>query len=166
VRRERAGEQRAAGGGDWVFGADAYLGFTREENWSEIPVGQRDTREAIQAAADAYIDNWGNPELPVPHGTPCARLEGRMYTGSRDPVGQTCTMGAFPQPISTSNRRYVIDETIGAVTIFHHFSWIDAGLPPDHPGTPASQQFRVEGGMNRYIHEVTACTTEGCGRGH
>ncbi len=31
-------------------------------------------------------------------------------------------------------------------------------LPKD-PGTPASQMFRVEGGKNRYIHEVTVCTT-------
>lgn len=149
---------------DWVFGADAHLTHTREENWDEIPIDQRDTREAIQAAAEAYINNWGDPELPVPHGTPCARLEGRIYTGSKDPEGQTCTMGAFPRPLETGNRRYVIDETIGAITIFHDFPFLDAGLDADHPGTPASQQFRVEGGMNRYIHEVTACTTPNCGR--
>jgi len=150
--------------GDWVFGADAHLAQTRVENWGEIPEDQRDRRGVLQAAADAYINNWGDPDLPVPHGTPCARLEGRIYTGARDPEGQTCTMGAFPQPIETGSRRYVIDETIGAVSIFHNFSWIDAGLGPYHPGTPASQTFRVEGGMNRYIHEVTACTTENCGR--
>ena len=149
---------------DWVFGAAPFLTHTQAETWDEIPADRRDAREAIQAAAEAYIDNWGNPALPVPHGTPCARLEGRIYTGSRDPEGQTCTMGAFPQPIKTGNRRYVIDETAGTVSIFHHFSWIDAGLGPDHPGTPASQLFRVEGGMNRYIHEVTACTTPKCGR--
>ncbi|MGW8368721.1 MAG: hypothetical protein ACWGPN_08575 [Gammaproteobacteria bacterium] len=151
--------------GDWVFGADAHLAQTRVENWDEIPEDQRDRRGVIQAAADAYINNWGDPDLPVPHGTPCTRLEGRIYTGSRDPEGQTCTMGAFPQPIRTGSRRYVIDETIGAVSIFHNFSWLDAGLGPYHPGTPASQTFRVEGGMNRYIHEVTVCTTPSCGRG-
>jgi hypothetical protein len=149
---------------DWVFGADAHLAQTRVENWGEIPEDQRDRRGVLQAAADAYINNWGDPDLPVPHGTPCARLEGRIYTGSRDPEGQTCTMGAFPQPIDTGSRRYVIDETVGAVSIFHNFSWIDAGLGPYHPGTPASQTFRIEGGMNRYIHEVTACTTPNCGR--
>ena len=149
---------------DWVFGAEQHLAQTRAEDWSEIPADRRDTREVLQAAADAYIDNWGDPDLPVPHGTPCARLEGRIYTGAKDPQGQTCTMGAFPQPIRTGNRRYVIDETVGAVSIFHDFSWIDAGLPPEHPGTPASQTFRVEGGMNRYIHEVTACTTPKCSR--
>jgi len=149
---------------DWVFGADEHLTHTRQENWGEIPANRRDRREVLQAAADAYINNWGDPDLPVPHGTPCTRLEGRIYTGSKDPQGQTCTMGAFPQPIKTGNRRYVIDETVGAVSIFHNFSWIDAGLPADHPGTPASQTFRVEGGMNRYIHEVTACTTPNCSR--
>lgn len=150
---------------DWVFGAEPFLTHTKAENWDEIPAGQRDRREVIQAAGDAYIDNWGDPDLPVPHGTPCARLEGRIYTATRDPAGQTCTMGAFPQPIQTGSRRYVIDETLGAVNIFHNFSWLDAGLGPYHPGTPASQTFRVEGGMNRYIHEVTACTTPECGRG-
>lgn len=150
--------------GDWVFGANEYLQYTRQEDWSEIPASQRDTREAIQAAADAYIDNWGNPDLPVPHGTPCSRLEGRMYTGARDPAAQSCTMGAFPQRLNVTNRRYVIDETIGAVVIFHNFPWLDASVPTD-PGTQASQMFRVENGQNRYIHEVTVCNEAGCGRG-
>ena len=150
--------------GDWLFGADAFLSHTQAEDWSEIPVARRDTREAIKAAADAYIDNWGDPALPVPHGTPCNRLEGRLYTGANDPEAQACTMGAFPRPLVTGNRRYVIDETFGAVSIFHDFPFIDAGLPLEHPGTPASQAFRVLGGMNRYIHEVTACTTPACGR--
>jgi hypothetical protein len=149
---------------DWVFGADVFLTHTQQEDWGVIPEDQRERREVIRAAAEAYINNWGDPFLPVPHGTPCARLEGRIYTGNRDPEGQTCTMGAFPQPIKTGSRRFVIDTTIGAVSIFHNFSWLDAGLGPYHPGTPASQQFRVEGGMNRYIHEVTACTTPNCGR--
>ncbi len=148
--------------GDWVFGADKYLGFTKVEKWEEIPKDKRDTREVIQAAADAYLDNWGNPDLPVPHGTPCARLEGGAYTGT--PEANSCNMGKFPQKLKVGNRRYVIDETVGAVVIFHNFPWLDGGIPTD-PGTPAGQMFRVEGGKNRYIHEVTVCTTPGCGRG-
>ncbi len=54
--------------GDWVFGATEHLAVTKVENWSEIPKEKRDTREAIQAAADAYLNNWGDPTLPVPHG--------------------------------------------------------------------------------------------------
>jgi hypothetical protein len=150
--------------GDWLFGADKYLSFTKAENWGEIPQDKRDTRAAIQAAADAYLDNWGNPDIQVPHGTPCARLEGSAYTGTRDPAAQACTMPKFPQPLKVTNRRYVIDETVGAVVIFHNFPFLDAGLPRD-PGTPSGQMFRVEGGKNRYIHELTVCTTPGCGRG-
>jgi hypothetical protein len=150
--------------GDWVFGAAEHLAVTRNEKWDEVPKDKRDTRAVIQAAADAYLDNWGDPKLPVPHGTPCARLEGRLNTGSRNPEGNTCNMGAFPQKLKVGHRRYVIDETLGAVVVFHNFPWIDAGLPAD-PGTPASQMFRVEGGKNRYIHEVTVCTTPKCGRG-
>jgi hypothetical protein len=149
--------------GDWVFGAAEHLAVTQSENWDEIAEDKRDTRAAIQAAADAYLDNWGDPALPVPHGTPCARLEGRINTGTRNPAGNTCDMGAFPEKLNVGHRRYVIDETIGAVSIFHNFPWIDAGLPKD-PGTPASQMFRVEGGKNRYIHEATVCTTPSCGR--
>jgi hypothetical protein len=149
--------------GDWVFGASEHLAVTRSQDWGEIPKDKRDSRAVLQAAADAYLDNWGDPQLPVPHGTPCARLEGRIDTGAKNPAGNTCDMGAFPQKLKVGHRRYVIDETLGAVSIFHDFPWLDAGLPPDQ-GTPASQTFRVEGGKNRYIHEVTVCTTPGCGR--
>ena len=124
--------------GDWVFGATEFLAVTRVEDWDEIPANERDTREVIQAAADAYLDNWGNPELPVPHGTPCSRLEGRLSTAARDPEGQMCTMGAFPQPLNVSNRRYVIDETVGAVAIFHQFPLARCGNShgPGDPGQP------------------------------
>jgi hypothetical protein len=150
--------------GDWMFGAAEHLAVTRTQDWGEIPAGKRDTRAVIQAAADAYLDNWGDPALPVPHGTPCNRLEGRINTGAKNPAGNTCDMGAFPQKLKVGHRRYVIDETIGAVSVFHDFPWLDAGLPTGQ-GTPASQMFRVEGGKNRYIHEVTVCTTPKCGRG-
>jgi len=149
--------------GDWMFGAAEHLAVTQSQDWGEIPKDKRDTRAVLQAAADAYLDNWGDPTLPVPHGTPCARLEGRINTGARNPQGNSCNMGAFPQKLKVGHRRYVIDETIGAVSIFHNFPWLDAGLPVD-PGTPASQMFRIEGGKTRYIHEVTVCTTPGCGR--
>lgn len=72
-------------------------------------------------------------------------------------------MGVFPQKLKVGHRRYVIDENFDAVVIFHNFSWLDAGLPVA-PGTPASRMFRVEDGENRYIHEVTVCTTPKCRR--
>jgi hypothetical protein len=78
------------------------------------PRDKRDTPAVIQAVADAYLDNWGDPTIKVPHGTPCARLPGRIYTGTRNPDGNNCNMGAFPQKLKVTQRRYVIDETIGA----------------------------------------------------
>jgi hypothetical protein len=160
-------ESVVADQGDWLFGATQYLNYTKEENWDQIPADRRDSRQVIQAVADAYLDNWGNPDLPVPHGFPCNRLEGRIYTGLNNPNPERnpCDMGAFPQRLNVTNRRYVIDETAGAVAILHNFPWLDAGLPEGHPGTPASQMFRVEGGKTRYIHENTVCTTPDCGRG-
>lgn len=149
--------------GDWVFGAAEHLAVTRTEKWDEIPLDQRDARAVIQAAADAYLDNWGDPDLPVPHGTPCARLEGRVHTATKNPGGNSCDMGAFPQKLNVGHRRYLIDENFGAVVIFHRFPWLDAGVPVD-PGTPTSQMFRVESGKNRYIHEVTVCSIPNCGR--
>ena len=146
-------------------GTGPKLGELEIKAYQKIPKDKRDTRAVIQAVADAYLDNWGDPTIKVPHGTPCARLEGRLYTGTRNPEGNTCNMPAFPQKLKVGQRRYVIDETIGAVDIFSDFPWIDAGLPPDQPGTPTSNQFRVESGKTRYIHEVTVCTTPKCGRG-
>jgi hypothetical protein len=112
-------------------------------------------------AGSPAIDTGDNPTCPLTD----QRGGGftRPLDGDSDGTA-TCDMGAFPEKLKVTNRRYVIDETLGAVAIFHNFPWIDAGLPKD-PGTPASQTFRVEGGKNRYIHEVTVCTTPGCSRG-
>jgi hypothetical protein len=41
-----------------VSNASQYLNFSKAENWGEIPKEKRDTREAIKAAADAYLDRW------------------------------------------------------------------------------------------------------------
>jgi len=149
--------------GDWIFNATLHLNFTRQENWDVIlPESKRDSREVIKAAGDAYLNQWGNSTLPVPLGTPCARLEGGLYTGSRDPGANTCRMPAFPQPLNVKNRRYVIDVDFGTVGILNDFPWLEATRP--NGSTPSSNMFRVEGGLIRYIHEVTVCITRNCGR--
>ena len=148
--------------GDWAFNATGHLYWTRQEKWETIPEGQRDTRAVIQAAADAYLDQWGNSTLPVPLGTPCARLEGGAYTGGSNPSANTCRMGAFPQPLKVGNRRYVIDEELGAVDVFNGFPWLDATKP--NGATPSTNFIRVERGLIRYIHELTVCATRNCGR--
>jgi len=149
--------------GDWIFNATTFLNWSKQENWDPIPAEKRNTRAVIQAAGDAYLDQWGNVSHPVPLGTPCTRLEGGLYTGSRNASANTCPMGAFPQPLNVGNRRYVIDEEFGSVSILNDFPFLEKTFPVEK-GTPSSNLFRVEGGLIRYIHEVTVCATKNCGR--
>jgi hypothetical protein len=148
--------------GDWAFNATSNLMWNKQEKWDPIPADKRDSRATIKAVGDAYLDNWANPSLPVPHGTPCARLEGGEYTGTRNMTANTCDMGAFPEPIKVGNRRYVIDEELGVMSIFNDFPWLEATTP--NKPTQSTNLFRVEGGKTRYIHELTVCVSDHCSR--
>ncbi|KAI0525606.1 hypothetical protein F5B22DRAFT_642614 [Xylaria bambusicola] len=116
--------------------------WASREKWDVIPEDQRDSRETIKAAADAYADIFNNKTVKVPWGTPCARLEGGMYTGSGS-ANDRCDVG-IPNGVKLVNRRYVIDETIGAVDVFIDFATV-----------PDSHEFRVEKGKIRYVHTLT-----------
>jgi hypothetical protein len=132
--------------GDWLFNATGTLRFAVAEKWTEIPVAERDSRAVLQAAADAYLDIFKDKTVKVPWGTPCARLEGGSYTG-RAPGGSPtdrCDVG-IPDNVSLTNRRYVIDEVLGAVGVFLTFN---NNLPDSH-------EFRVEKGLLRYVHTIT-----------
>jgi len=148
--------------GDWAFNATGHLYWGEKETWGPVPEAQRNTRAVIKAAGDAYLDQWGNASLPVPEGTPCARLEGGGYSGDKNASANTCHMGAFPQPLKVGNRRYVIDEEMGAMDIFNDFPWLEASLT--NGSTPSSNLFKIDNGKIRYIHEVTVCITSHCGR--
>lgn len=114
----------------------------------------------IQAAGDAYFNRFDNINVTVPWGTPCARLEGGAYTGSQNLFAETCDLG-LPSTTKVTNRRYVIDETMGAVDIFPGFPGLDRsqGQAP----MPDSHVFRVEGGKIKYINTVSSCVEAGCG---
>ncbi|KAI1497606.1 hypothetical protein F5X99DRAFT_412922 [Biscogniauxia marginata] len=128
--------------GDWLFNATGTYYWASQENWDTIPEDQRDSREVIQAAADAYADIFSDKSVTVPWGSPCARLEGGAYTGSGQPTDR-CDVG-IPSGVELVNRRYVIDETLGAVDVFIDF----ASLPDSH-------EFRIEGGKIRFVHTLT-----------
>ncbi len=83
----------------------------------------------------------------MPWGAPCARLEGGAYTGHGLPT-DSCNLGVI-QSYDMPNRRYVIDETVGVVSVLVEFGSI--GNAPD------SHEFRVEGGKLRFIHTMTYC---------
>ncbi len=139
--------------GDWLFDAERTAYYASREDWSEIPEGERSTRAELIAAADAYLDLFNDKSVAVPWGTPCARLEGGVYTG-RGEAADSCNVGV-PDGVELTNRRYIVDEAKGAVNVFLDFG---EGKRPD------SHTFRIENGKLRYVHTVTNCgDQENCG---
>ena len=132
--------------GDWLFDAAATLNYASKEDWGVIPEGGRSTREQLIAAADAYLNLFSDPTVEVPFGTPCARLEGGIYTGRGEPT-DSCNVGV-PEGIQMAERQYVVDVERGAVNVF---------LKMGTNERPDSHTFRVENGKIRYIHTVTNC---------
>ena len=84
----------------------------------------------------------------MPWGTPCARLEDGMY------LNRNCDLGV-PSGIPMTNRRYVIDETVGTVDVM---LMLDGA-----PGMPDSHEYRIEGGKIRYVHTMSVNVTHPAG---
>jgi len=137
--------------GYWLFNADSYLKYATTENWGAIPAGQLDTRASLVAAANAYLDAFleGKKDL-VPWGYPCNRTEGGAHTGNGSPT-DSCDVGV-PSGVNIANRRFIVDETIGAVQVFCTFG---AGNANGGSGAPDSHLFRVENGKLHYVHTLT-----------
>src|SRR4029079_6932198 len=137
--------------GYWLFNADAYLQYSSTEKWDVIPADRRDTRTTLVAAAHAYVDAFleGKMDL-VPWGLPCNRTEGGAHTG-RGGADDSCQVGV-PSGVNIATRRFVVDETIGAVVAFCTFG---AGNATGGSGAPDTHLFRVENGKLRYVHTLT-----------
>jgi hypothetical protein len=137
--------------GYWLFNADAYLKYSSAENWGLIPAEQRDSRDTLVAAANAYLDAFLEGKIDqVPWGFPCVRVEGGAYTGKGSP-NDSCEVGV-PSGVNIVNRRFVVDEVIGSVVVFCTFG---AGGPTGGSGSPDTHLFRVENGKLRYVHTLT-----------
>jgi hypothetical protein len=52
--------------GDWAFNATGQLYWNKQEKWDPIPDAKQDSRAVIKAAADAYLDSWGDGTVKVP----------------------------------------------------------------------------------------------------
>lgn len=141
----------------WLFDSKKTLQHVLEEKWDPIPVEKRDSRAAIQAAGDAYLSMWNNATASdgVPWGTPCVRLEGSSYTGKGKP-DDSCKPGipSNHNQAPNTHRRYVIDESMGSVSIF--CVWEHMMMAAD------SHEFRLEGGKLRYVHTMTVCGGQPC----
>lgn len=131
--------------GDWLFNADNYYKWSPNENWGVIPPGERDSRDTLVAAANAYLDAFleGNGDA-VPWGYPCNRTEGGLRTGKGLPQ-DSCQVGV-PSGVNIVARRFIVDETIGAVVAFCTFGV--HGLPDTH-------LFRIEKGKLRFVHTLS-----------
>jgi hypothetical protein len=131
--------------GDWLFNADNYMKWSPNEDWGVIPEGQRDTRDTLVAAANAYLDAFLEKKIDlVPWGYPCNRTEGGVRTGKGAP-DDSCSVGV-PAGVNIVARRFIVDETTGAVVAFCNFGV--GGLADTH-------LFRVEHGKLRFVHTLT-----------
>jgi hypothetical protein len=131
--------------GDWLFNADNYLKWSPGEDWGMIPAGERDTRDTLVAAANAYLDAFLEKKLDaVPWGYPCNRTEGGLRTGKGLP-DDSCQVGV-PSGVNIVARRFIVDPALGAVVAFCTFGV--GGLPDTH-------LFRVEKGKLRFVHTLT-----------
>jgi len=137
--------------GYWLFDADAYLEISSGEDWGPIAPEVRDSRGTLVSAANAYLDAFLEGEIDlVPWGFPCERIEGGAYTGTGSP-DDSCEVGV-PAGVNIANRRFVVDEVIGAVVAYCTFG---AGGPDGGSGAPDTHLFRVENGKLRYVHTLT-----------
>ena len=131
--------------GDWLFNADNYMKWSPNEDWGTIPEGQRDSRDTLVAAANAYLDAFLEKKTDlVPWGYPCERTEGGIRTGKGAP-DDSCSVGV-PAGVNIVARRFIVDENIGAVVAFCTFGV--GGLADTH-------LFRVEKGKLRFVHTLT-----------
>jgi hypothetical protein len=137
--------------GYWLFNADNYLKYSSTEDWGPIAADERDSRDTLVGAANAYLDAFLEGKIDqVPWGFPCVRVEGGMYTGKDSPT-DSCEVGV-PSNVNIVNRRFVVDETIGSVVVYCTFG---AGGPTGGSGAPDTHLFRVENGKLRYVHTLT-----------
>jgi hypothetical protein len=131
--------------GDWLFNADNYMKWSPNEDWGMIPEGQRDTRDTLVGAANAYLDAFLEKKIDlVPWGYPCNRTEGGLRTGKGAP-DDSCSVGV-PAGVNIVARRFIVDETTGTVVAFCNFGV--GGIPDSH-------LFRIEKGKLRFVHTLT-----------
>jgi hypothetical protein len=140
--------------GDWLFNAQDAFDKSSAEDWSIIPESERSSRATLEAAANAYFDQFlfGLGTVYVPWGYPCHRLEGGVYTGNGSPT-DSCAVGV-PNgdiPVNIAQRRFVTDVALGATVGLVRFG---AKARPD------VHLFRLEHDKLHYVHTLTVCDPE------
>jgi len=152
-------ESLVAGKDDWLFNATDYLKYSSQEKWDILPAEMRRDRQTLLSAANAYFDTFGDYSnfSKVPWGTPCARIEGGMYTDRNNDPNSSCTVG-MPKDgnVKIINRHFVVDVDMGTVVGFVDFR--------EEKRNPDVHTFRLENGKLRYVHALQVCTIQpNCG---
>ena len=144
---------------DWLFNAADYLKYSSQEKWDILPMEKRSDRQTLLNAANAYFDTFGDYSSfsKVPWGTPCARIEGGMYTNRNNNPNPSCTVG-MPKDSSVKiiNRHFLVDVDMGTVVGMVDFR--------EEKRNPDVHTFRLENGKLRYVHTIQVCTIQpNCG---
>ena len=134
---------------DWLFDADAYLKYSKAEDWPILPLDDRVSRQELVDAANQYFDFiFLDKGIRPPWGSPCARLEGGAYTNEKMEDKDTCQIPAPLGEMFVSNRTFVVDEEMGVVNIYCLFEDNAKGMPDSHT-------FRLVNGKYRNIHTLS-----------
>jgi len=134
--------------GDWLFNANAYLKYTKTEDWSELFKYQKTPPSEIIRGANAYLDGFADKFTDIPWGTPCARLEGGAYTNRSGDPHASCEVGLPPGVLYIVNRDYLVDEEKGVINVFCRFGNSTSGMPDSHT-------FRFIDGKIRGAHTLS-----------
>jgi hypothetical protein len=146
--------------GHWLFNANAYLKYTKTEDWGPLFKYQLTDPAEMIRGANAYLDGFSDKFTDIPWGTPCARLEGGAYTNRQGSPTASCEVGMPGGVLYITHRDYLIDEEKGVINVYcrfggnvtspdvHTFRYIDGKFRQIHTLTPIpGPQANDEGGM-------------------
>lgn len=134
--------------GDWLFNANAFLKYTKQESWAPIHMYQRTAPAEMIRGANAYLDGFADKFTDIPWGIPCARLEGGAYTNRTNDPNASCEVGMPAGVLYIVNRDYLIDEEMGVINVYCRFGSSETGMPDSH-------LFRYIDGKLRQIHTLS-----------
>jgi hypothetical protein len=118
--------------GDWLFNANAYLTYTKKENWEPLNAYQKSAPREMIRGANAYLDAFSDKFTEIPWSVPCARLEGGAYTNRKGDPNASCEVGIPAGVLYIVNRDYLIDEEKGVINVFCRFGNSTSGMPDSH----------------------------------
>jgi hypothetical protein len=133
--------------GDWLFNANAYLKYSKAEDWQPVMKYQGTAPAEMIRGANAYLDAFADKFTAIPWGQPCARLEGGAYTNAQGKPDASCEVGIPPGTLYIVNRDYLIDPEMGVINVFCRFG--------SSTGGPDSHSFRFIDGKLRAVHTIS-----------